>query len=193
MKPVHAYLNLPRRGNVLTSALGKLLLRLFGWRLKGEFPDLPRFLIIIAPHSSNWDWAIGMGAVLALRVDARYIAKHTLFWGPFGPLLRWLGGISVDRRASHGFVEQIAGLFRQQPRLVIGITPEGTRKRVESWKTGFYHIARAADVPVVPAYFDYPSKTVGIGPPMDLGPDAEAEVARCRAFYEPFTGRYGRR
>lgn len=192
MKPIDAYRHIPRRGNVLTSAGGRLVLRLLGWRIEGAFPDLPKFLIIVAPHSSNWDWIIGMATVLALRVDARWIAKHTLFRGPCGPLMSWLGGIPVDRRASHGFVEQIADRYRQQSQLVIGVTPEGTRKRVETWKTGFYHIARAAGVPVVPAYFDYPSKTVGIGPPLELGPEVAAEVARCRAFYAPYSGRHGR-
>lgn len=187
------YRSIPLRGNALTSALGHAVLRLLGWRIEGNFPDLPKFLIIVAPHSSNWDWVIGMAAVLALRVDAHYVAKHTLFWGPLGPLTRWLGGIAVDRRASHGLVAQIAQSYRQRSQLIIGMTPEGTRKQVAQWKTGFYHIARAAQVPVVPAYFDYPSKVVGIGAPMELGPDVEAEVARCRAFYQPFSGRYGRR
>lgn len=136
MKPIDAYRHIPRRGNVLTSAGGRLVLRLLGWRIEGAFPDLPKFLIIVAPHSSNWDWIIGMATVLALRVDARWIAKHTLFRGPCGPLMSWLGGIPVDRRASHGFVEQIADRYRQQSQLVIGVTPEGTRKRVETWKTG---------------------------------------------------------
>lgn len=187
------YRVLPRRGNALTSALGHGLLRLLGWRIEGAFPDLPKFLIIVAPHSSNWDWVIGMSAVLALKVDAHWVAKHSLFWGPIGPLMRWLGGIPVDRRASHGFVEATAQAYRQRQQLLIGVTPEGTRKQVAQWKTGFYHIARAAEVPVVPAYFDYPSRVVGIGPAMELGPDLEAELARCRQFYQPFTGRHGRR
>ena len=186
------YRSIPRRGNALTSALGHAVLRLMGWRIEGSFPDLPKFLIIVAPHSSNWDWVIGMSAVLALKVDAHWVAKHTLFRGPLGPLARWLGGIPVDRRASHGFVEATAEAYRQHEQLLIGVTPEGTRKQVSQWKTGFYHIARAAGVPVVPAYFDYPSKVVGIGPPLELGPDLEAEMARCRAFYQPYRGRYDR-
>ena len=187
------YRLIPRRGNVLTSALGHAVLRLMGWRIEGAFPDLPKFLIIVAPHSSNWDWVIGMSAVLALKVDAHWVAKHTLFRGPLGPLARWLGGVPVDRRASHGFVEATAEAYRQHEQLLIGVTPEGTRKQVSQWKTGFYHIARAAGVPVVPAYFDYPSKVVGIGPPLELGPEQETEVARCRAFFQPYSGRYGRR
>lgn len=187
------YRSIPRRGNALTSALGRAVLRLLGWRIEGDFPDLPKFLIVIAPHSSNWDWVLGMATILALKVDARWIGKHSLFWGPLGPLMRWCGGISVDRRASHGFVEQTAQAFRQRPQLVIGVTPEGTRKQVAKWKTGFYHIARAAEVPVVPAGFDYPSKRVVIGAPMVFGPDLETELARCQAFCQPFGGRYGKR
>jgi 1-acyl-sn-glycerol-3-phosphate acyltransferase len=113
-----------------------------------------------------------------------------LFWWPLGPLLRRLGVIAVDRAAAHGTVEQIATLMGRSDQFWFGLAPEGTRKPVERWKPGFWRIAKAAGVPVLPAYFHYPEKIIGIGPPFELSDDMHADIARIRAWYRPWQGRH---
>ena len=169
---------------------GRTLLRLGGWRIVGEFPDIPKLVLIGAPHSSNWDGVWGFAAKLALGLDIRILGKHQLFWWPLGPLLRRIGVIAINRDAAHGVVDQLAERIRREERMWLGIAPEGTRRKVDRWKTGFWKIARAADVPVLPAYFDYPEKVIGIGPPFVLGDDMAADIARIRAWYRPWRGRH---
>jgi len=169
---------------------GRTLLRLGGWRMVGEFPDLPKVVLIGAPHSSNWDGVWGFGAKLALGLDIRILGKHQLFWWPMGPILRSLGVIAVDRSAAHGVVEQAASLIVQAEQFWFGLAPEGTRKPVERWKPGFWKIAKAANVPVLPAYFHYPDKIIGIGPVFHLTDDMPGDIARIRAWYRPWQGRH---
>lgn len=170
-------------------AFARMLLRLGGWRVVGGFPDLPKAVLIAAPHSSNWDGYWGLCVKLALGIDVRILGKHQLFWWPLGPILRAIGVIAVDRDRAHGVVEQVAALIRDNERMWIGLAPEGTRRRVERWKPGFWKIAKAADVPVVPAYFHYPEKVIGIGEPMTLGEDMDADIARIKAWYAPWQGK----
>ncbi|MBB1088862.1 lysophospholipid acyltransferase family protein [Lysobacter sp. SG-8] len=181
---------MPRvRPNRFTRWLGRSVLRLGGWHVVGPVPDVAKAVVIAAPHSSNWDGIWGFAAKLALGLDVRVLGKHQLFWWPLGPLLRRLGAIPIDRRAPRGTVEQAARMIRDAERMWFVIAPEGTRKRVEKWKSGFLKIARAADVPVVPAYFHYPEKRIGLGPLFEIGPDLEAEMARIRQWYRPWVGR----
>jgi 1-acyl-sn-glycerol-3-phosphate acyltransferase len=168
----------------------RTLLRLGGWRVVGAFPDVPKAVLIGAPHSSNWDGVWGFAAKIALGLDMRVFAKHQLFRWPFGPLLHRLGVIPVNRGDARGLVEQMQERFRQEERFWLGIAPEGTRKRVERWKPGFWKIARAAGVPVVPAYFHYPEKIIGVGEPFFLGDDMDADIARIRAWYAPWRGKH---
>ncbi|MFD0739848.1 lysophospholipid acyltransferase family protein [Lysobacter koreensis] len=183
--------NAPRvRPNAFGRWLGRTILRLGGWRMVGAFPDIPKLVLIGAPHSSNWDGIYGFAAKLAMGLDVRILGKHQLFWWPLGLLLRRLGVIAVNRSAAHGVVEQLADRIRDEERFWFGIAPEGTRKPVERWKTGFWKIARAADVPVLPAYFHYPDKTIGIGPVFTLTDDMAADIARIRAFYRPWQGKF---
>jgi 1-acyl-sn-glycerol-3-phosphate acyltransferase len=177
------------RAKPLARWFARSILRLGGWRMVGAVPDVPRAVLLGAPHSSNWDGLWGLAAKVAMGLDVRIFAKHQLFWWPLGPLLRRLGVIEVNRNATRGLAEQIAQRLREEPQLWIGIAPEGTRKRVERWKPGFWKIAKAADVPVVPAYFHYPSKIIGIGEPFELGDDMEADIARIRAWYAPWRGK----
>ena len=170
--------------------LGRTILRLGGWKMVGAFPDLPKAVLIGAPHSSNWDGVWGFAAKLALGLDIHILGKHQLFWWPLGPLLRRLGVIAVDRSAAHGVVEQAATLIVEAGQFWFGLAPEGTRRLVPRWKTGFWKIAKAANVPVVPAYFHYPDRIIGIGPAFELGEDMAADVARIRAWYRPWEGRH---
>jgi len=178
------------RPNAFARWFGRTLLRLGGWRMVGQFPDLPRVVLIGAPHSSNWDGVWGFAAKLALGLDIRILGKHQLFWWPLGPILRRLGVIAVDRTAASGVVEQAASLIAQAEQFWFGLAPEGTRKPVERWKTGFWKIAKAANVPVLPAYFHYPDKIIGIGPVFELTNDMHADVRRIRAWYRPWQGRH---
>ena len=170
--------------------LGRTILRLGGWRMAGEFPDLPKFVLIAAPHSSNWDGLWGIAVKLGMGAKLSILGKDALVKAPLiGPLAIWQGVIGVDRSAAHGVVEQASMAIRKADRMWFTIAPEGTRKLVERWKPGFWHIARNAGVPVVPAYFDYANKIVGIGPPFQLTGDMQADIARIQRWYAPYKGR----
>lgn len=173
----------PRRGGALRAAFGRGVLRLMGWRLVGELPDLPKFVITAAPHSSNWDFVIGIATVFAIRLDVRFVGKAELFRGPLGWLMRRLGGLPVDRHRPEGFVEQIVRLFQAHSQLVLAMAPEGTRKPVERWKSGFYRIALGAGVPIVPGFFDNARREVGFGAAFHPSGDAAQDLATLRAFY----------
>ncbi len=177
------------RPNALARWLGRSLLRLGGWRVVGELPDLPRLVVIAAPHSSNWDGIWGFAAKLALGLEVRVLGKAQLFWWPLGPLLRRLGAIPVDRAAAQGTVGQAVAMIRASDRIWFALAPEGTRKRVERWKTGFWKIAHEAQVPILPAYFHYPDRTIGFGPVFETSDDMAADIAALRAWYRPWMGR----
>lgn len=170
--------------------LGRGVLRAGGWHMVGAFPDIPKLVLVGAPHSSNWDGVWGFAAKLALGLDIKILGKRELFWWPLGPLLRWLGVVAVDRSSAHGVVEQLAARMGEADRLWLGLAPEGTRKLVAQWKPGFWKIARAADVPVLPAYFHYPERVIGIGPLFHLTGDMAADMARIRDWYRPWQGRH---
>ncbi len=161
-----------------------------GWRMVGSLPDLPQVVLVAAPHSSWWDGVWGLLLRSALGVDIAYMAKRELFRGPAGWLLRRLGGIPTERGAASGLVGQSIARFQATPRFWLGIAPEGTRRAVKRWKTGFWHIARAAGVPVLPVAFDYPSRTITIGAPFHASADLAADLAVLGAFYAPFRGRH---
>lgn len=179
----------PRTGNRFGRWIGRSVLRLGGWTIVGDWPDVPRMVVIAAPHSSGWDAVWGLAAKLALGVDITFIAKAELFWGPLGWLLRRFGGHPVDRGAPGGIVDQTANEIRAAERMWFVLAPEGTRKRVEHWKTGFWKIARRAEVPVCCAWFHYPDRTIGIGPLVELTDDLAADMARIREIYRPYQGK----
>lgn len=182
---------LPRTRSAFGRWLGRSVLRLGGWRMVGQFPDLPRAVLIGVPHSSNWDGFWGFAAKLGLGLDIRILGKDSLFRVPLlGDVLRRLGVIPVDRSMPRGVVAQAADMIRRADKFWFGLAPEGTRRQVPQWKTGFWKIARAAGVPIVPAYFHYPDKVIGIGPPLWPGEDMEADIARLRAWYRPWQGRH---
>lgn len=166
------------------------ILRRCGWTLVGQFPDLPKLVFVAAPHSSWWDGFWGLMFKVALGLNASFMAKKELFRGPLGWLLRHLGGIPIERSASHGIVEQMVARFATSDRLWLGIAAEGTRKSVTKWKSGFWQIARAAGVPVMTIYFHYPEKIIGIGPVFELSDDRDADIARIRESYRPWRGKH---
>jgi len=180
----------PRTRNRWSQWLGRAVLRAGGWRVVGEFPDLPRLVIIAAPHSSGWDAVWGLGTKLALGLDIVFMGKREIFVGPLGWLLRGLGGLPVNRSAPGGVAVQVATRMRDAECMWFALAPEGTRKHVARWKSGFWHIARRADVPVLCAWFDYPTRTVGLGPLVELSDDLDADLSRIRALYAPHRGKH---
>ena len=184
--------SVPRRGSAALRVLGRLVLAALRFRIEGEVPDAPKLVIAVAPHTSNWDFVVGAAVMFALDLRVTFIGKHTLFVGPLGALMRWMGGIPVDRSAPHGIVGESIAAFRSRPALVLAIAPEGTRKRVERFKTGFLHIARGAGVPVVLAALDYGDRCVRLGPAFVPGEDVEADRVRVEAYFAAVRGRHVR-
>lgn len=168
--------------------LGRTVLRALGWRIEGAIPDLPRFVAIVAPHTSNWDFVVGAAAMFALDLDLSFLGKHTLFRGPLGPLMRAMGGIAVDRTSSHGVVDSAIHAFRTRERLVLAIAPEGTRKPVERLKLGFLHIARGAGVPILLATIDGRARCIRLGPVVEPQGNIDADLARIERHYRDVRG-----
>ncbi|HUG27221.1 MAG TPA: lysophospholipid acyltransferase family protein [Gemmatimonadales bacterium] len=177
--------SIPRRGGPIRRLLGRLALRLMGWRMVGSLPDLPKFVIIAAPHTTNWDFVRGISLVFALSLDAKWIGKRELFVGPFGPLFRWLGGIPIDRKSPQGAVEGAVAAFGARERMILAIAPEGTRKSVQRWKTGFYRIAAGAGVPIVCGFFDNRHRVLGFAKVVKPAGEMTAEIAALEAWYAP--------
>ncbi|MEW9897552.1 lysophospholipid acyltransferase family protein [Chitinivorax sp. PXF-14] len=166
-----------------------VMLKLSGWRLEGKFPDLPKYVMIAAPHTSNWDFPVTLGICFAARAKIYWMGKDSLFKGPLGPIMRWLGGIPVDRSKSNDLVGQMVEVFNRSERLVVTIPPEGTRQKVRYWKTGFYHIAKGANVPIVLAFLDFRRKVGGFGPVFRPTGNVEADMAEIQAFYKNISGK----
>lgn len=165
-------------------------LRIFGWRREGALPDIPRYVMIAAPHTTNWDMPITLFMAFAYRAKVYWMGKDTLFRRPFGGLMRWLGGIPIDRSRANNVVQQSVEAFQNTDRLVMVIPPEGTRKSVPYWKTGFYHIAHGAGVPIVLGFLDFKRKTGGIGPVVWPTGDIATDMRDIQTFYARITGKY---
>ena len=169
--------------------LALLLLKIGGWKMVGEWPNVAKMVMIAAPHSSGWDAVWGMAVKAAMGLEIVFIGKAELFKGPLGWLLRKLGGRPVDRSAPGDIIEQIAAQIRSSEKMWFVLAPEGTRKRVQNWKPGFWKIARKAEVPVCCAWFHYPTKTIGAGPLLYLTDDFESDMKRIREIYRPYMGK----
>ena len=165
-----------------------------GWRVVGAMPRAPKLVVIVAPHTSNWDFPIGLacgyGSSLLSAWPYGFLAKDSLFRGPLGPVLRALGGIPIDRSAPGAVVDQMAAVFAGRERFLLAVTPEGTRKRMPFWKSGFYHIARAARVPIMPVAFDYGRRECRFGEIIVPTGDVETDLEVLRAFYAGVTPRH---
>ena len=170
--------------------LAIIYLKMIGWRREGSLPDIPKYVIIVAPHTSNWDFPIGLAFAFDLKLKGYWLGKDSMFRWPFHGFFRWLGGIPIDRSRSSDVVAQIVKLFNERAKLTMVVAPEGTRKKVAYWKSGFYHIARGAEVPVVLAFIDYLKKAGGIGPVFKPTGNIETDMEFIRSFYEKVTGKY---
>jgi 1-acyl-sn-glycerol-3-phosphate acyltransferase len=174
----------------LRSALAKRFLRWSGWALEGERPVARGFVLIAAPHTTNWDLLFFLAHAWAFGIEPSWIGKHTLFRGPLGFVMRWLGGVPADRTRAGGLVAQMAHEFAREPELVLTVPPEGTRSRASHWKSGFYQIARAAQVPIVMGFLDYGRRRGGLGPALYPGEDVRSDMDAIRAFYADKRGKY---
>lgn len=176
-----------RRGGAFTRLVGRIMLRLLGWRVEGTLPDRPKIVAVVAPHSSNLDFLIAIGLVFSWNLKVRYIGKKELFRFPLGPIMYWLGGIPVDRKASTGLLNQVVAEFDRSDTVLLGIAAEGTRTWGARWKTGFYWIARRSGAVVMPVCLDWSRKVIGLLPAVDpaLGnpaDDLKAIVASLSRF-----------
>ena len=170
----------PRRGHWLLAGLGKLILGAMGWRIVGRLPNTPRVVLAVAPHTSNMDGLIGISAIQSLRVQVRFMGKHTLFEGRLGRLMYWLGGIPVNRDSARDVVDQTAAVMRETP-FWLGLAPEGTRTGAKRWKTGFYRIAEQMAVPIVVLGFCYRRRQVRIVDCFLPSGDMDADMVRMVA------------
>ena len=164
--------------------------RLSGWQMPSSKPDVAKGILIGAPHTSNWDFPLMLMAALIMRLEINWIGKHTLFWGPLAPIMRYLGGTAINRKASQNFVDAVVEQFQLQSKLLIVISPEGTRAPVKNWKTGFYFMAHLAQVPIVMSYIDYQKKQLGIHQVLYTSGNAEQEIAEMQAFYQQIPGKH---
>ena len=166
------------------------LIKILGWKKYGTLPDFKQYVAILAFHTSNWDVFYGILMAFAFKVDIYYLAKSQLFRFPFAPLVRFIGGIPIDRSVSSNTVDVTINLFKEHSNFAIAIAPEGTRKKVEKWKKGFYHIAAGANVPIVVAFLDYKTKSGGIGDIIYPSGDIKADLLKIKKFYQTVTAKY---
>jgi 1-acyl-sn-glycerol-3-phosphate acyltransferase len=166
-------------------------LAIAGWKVVLAEPVPPRCVVVFYPHTSNWDTVIGLALKFMTGLSFHYAGKDTLFRKPLlGPLLvRW-GGVPVNRRERTGFIEQMEAEFARRTLFRLAIAPEGTRGRTDYWKSGFYHLARAAHVPIALGFIDYRRREIGIGAYVELTGDTAADMATIRAFYADKQGRH---
>jgi 1-acyl-sn-glycerol-3-phosphate acyltransferase len=164
--------------------------KLFGWKTVGNVsPELKQYVMIVAPHTSNWDFFLGLAARSVLGLDIKYVAKKELFKFPFGWIFKKLGGFPVDRSKSNNFVDAVADIFKTHPEFSICITPEGTRSYAPAWKTGFYYIAQKANIPIVMVAFNYEKKEVKVESPFYLTGDVEKDIEYMKNYYRKVPGK----
>ena len=169
--------------------LSRLLLWLTGWHVEGVAPTAPKYVLIAAPHTSNWDFPLTLMVCFVLRLNVHWMGKASLFPPIVGRVMTWLGGIPVHRERAGNLVQGMVSAFACSPRMAIVVSPEGTRSNVVHWKTGFYYIALGADVPIALGYLDFKDKVAGIGRLLQPSGNISADMAEIRGFYADITGR----
>lgn len=175
---------------MIIKRLADAYLKARGWTVRNDLPpDLDTFVVIAAPHTSNWDFPVTLAIAASVDLDFYWVGKDSLFRGPMGPVMRRLGGIPVDRSRSTNFVDQVAEVMRESEGMALGIAPEGTRSKGDYWKSGFYYIARSAGVPIVCGFVDWEKREGGLGPVVDSSLSKEEVLAELEAFYAGLKGK----
>ena len=175
--------SLPRHGSARAQTLGCWVLQRLGWQLKGQLPNVPKLVAAVAPHTSNWDFIVAFAASLALGLKISFLGKHSIFVWPVRNFLLRFGGIPVERSQRHGVVPQLVATFARESTLLLGIAPEGTRKKVTQWKSGFWQIAKQSGVPIQLIGLDFASKSIVFGPLLQPGDSFEADYPAMHAFF----------
>ena len=168
-----------------------LIFKILGWKTSGSMPvDIKKFVVAVAPHTSNWDFLVGVAARSILRIQkAQFLGKSQLFRPPFGWFFRMLGGHPVERTSSQDMVDQVVKIFNKHERFILAMAPEGTRKKVEKLRTGFYYIAKGAHIPIIPVGFDFRLKTVIVSQPLYPTDNMDSDLEKILSFYRTITGR----
>ena len=174
----------------MTEKISDIILNLLGWRVVGQVPKEKKYIIIVAPHTSNWDFVIGRCFGYKLKVKAKFLGKNQLFRFPIGWLFRLMGGIAVNREKRNNMVASIVETFNNSDELILGLAPEGTRSRTDHWKRGFYHIANEANIPIMLSFLDYKTKEAGIGMVLYPSGDFQKDMLKIQTFYEGITPKY---
>lgn len=178
--------NIASRGGVFMRWIMIGLMRLTGWRFTGaDFPDIRKFVLIVAPHTSNWDFPVGIMAMYALGIRGTFLGKDTLFKFPLGVLMRFLGGFPVDRSARSDVVTQTVELVERSERIIVVLSPEGTRKLTPRWRSGFYWIAQKSGIPILPIAFDFSRRAIHVHPVFAPTGDQEADITALRKLFGP--------
>ena len=172
--------------------MARWVLARFGWRVGGTMPAAPKFVLMVAPHTSNWDFPLAMLTIFATGLRINWLGKHSIFVFPAGLILRWLGGEPIDRGVRAGTVEQSIARFARSKQYILGISPEGTRRAAPEWRTGFHRIAVGAGVPIVPAALDYRRKVIDFMPAVVPTGDMEADIAAYRRLFSGTMARHPR-
>lgn len=176
-----------------TQFISRFVLRMLGWRIVGTFPDFAKYVVIGAPHTTNWDFFYMLLLKGATRTNLKWVGKDSLFRQPIGGIMRWLGGIPVNRRASQKFVDQVVALYNENENLIIAISPEGTRSKTNVWKSGFYYMAFGAGVPIVLVAIDYAHKMLEIGPAIVPSGEIRTDFEIIQRFYTNRIGKHPER
>lgn len=172
------------------SRISAFILKLLGWKVVGGVPkDLKKLIIAVVPHTSNWDFPLGLLVRSAMNRDVKFIGKHTLFRPPYGFLFRWLGGYPVNRQASKNYVESVVEILNSKEEFALCLAPEGTRKRVDRLRTGFYHMAKQANIPIVLTRFDYGNKAVTFSEPFYTTEDQDADFDYINNYFSGVRGK----
>lgn len=171
-------------------ALCRFCLKILGWKLQGEPPAALKYVLIGAPHTSNWDFPLALSMAFLYRIDMYWMGKDALFTGWRRPIMRWLGGIPINRLSSNNIVAQTIEAFNKNDRFIVAIPPEGTRSKVDKWKTGFYYIALGANVPIALAFLDYKRKAGGFLSTFYPTGDIENDITEIRSYYVGISGKY---
>jgi 1-acyl-sn-glycerol-3-phosphate acyltransferase len=175
--------------NTLMHWLSRLILRLLGWQIEGKAPAAPKYVLIAAPHTSNWDFPFTLMVCFALRMPVYWMGKASLFPPVLGSIMRWLGGIPVERSRQGNLVQSTVDAFQRSARLTVIIPPEGTRSKVTHWKTGFYYIAQGAGLPIALGFLDFKRKRASVERLFEVTGDIEADMVKIQAFYAHITGK----